>query len=290
MELLGFAEEADRGAAAKARATHTHTPLRRQLDDDLRKQYLLTEAATSSFGELFSVIASEVSQLFPQPAMGENLVPLQMIEDPALKVALADLVRLFAVEPEVYVGERVPGTMVVLAHPRPIVVIDREHLNEVDAGRRFLLAYALEGIRGQYALLFSLGRRQRRELATLLKSLMLPESERAGPTNDFVRSLPKRAVKTIERMSGRRRTRDPEDWMDEMLAIAKRAGLFGCDDFLAATRIVARLNGETIAPGEEGATALGAVLGGADLVRFYLSDDYHRLREILSAPMPAETQ
>jgi len=159
----------------------------------------------------------------------------------------------------------------------------------VDAGRRFLLGYALEGIRGNYALLYSLGRRQRKELGTLLKSLMLPESERAGPTNDFVRALPKRAVKVIERMSGQRRTRDPEDWMDEMLAIAKRAGLFSCDDFFAATRIVARLNGETIPPGQEGATALGAVLGGADLVRFYLSDDYHRLREILSNPVPVPT-
>ena len=29
--------------------------------------------------------------------------------------------------------------------------------------------------------------------------------------------------------------------------------------------------------------ALGAVLGGADLVRFYLSDDYQRLRDYLTA-------
>ena len=32
--------------------------------------------------------------------------------------------------------------------------------------------------------------------------------------------------------------------------------------------------------------ALGAVLGGADLVRFYLSDDYHRIREQLGAGGP----
>jgi hypothetical protein len=32
----------------------------------------------------------------------------------------------------------------------------------------------------------------------------------------------------------------------------------------------------------EATVALGAVLGGADLVRFYLSDDYHRLRETLA--------
>ena len=286
MEMLGFAEEGDRGAAAKARAAQTRTPLRRRLDEDLRKQFLLTDAVASPLGEVFLGMADEVAQLFPQPVMGENLIPVQTIEDPVLKVAVADLFRLYGLEAEIYVGENVPGSMAVVTQPRNIVVIDREHLTESDAGRRFLLAYALDGLRGNYSLLYSLGRRQRTELGSLLKSLILPESERAGPTNEFIKTLPKRAIKIIERLSGRRRSVNPDEWIDQMLAIPKRAGLFACDDFFAATRMIARLNGENLAVGQE-ATALGAVLGGADLVRFFLSDEYHRLREILSNPLPA---
>jgi hypothetical protein len=30
--------------------------------------------------------------------------------------------------------------------------------------------------------------------------------------------------------------------------------------------------------------ALGSVLGGPDLVRFYLSDNYQQLRDLLTAP------
>ena len=67
-----------------------------------------------------------------------------------------------------------------------------------------------------------------------------------------------------------------------MINSAKRGGLLACDDFAAATWMIARMSGENL--GSDDATvALGAVLGGADLVRFYLSDDYHRLREALAA-------
>lgn len=287
MEMLGYADESDRGAASTARAAQTHAPLRRVLDGELRSQLLLTEAVREPVGEIYTAIAAEVTALFPPPTMGENLVPVQTIDDPALKVALADLTRLYNVDAEVYIGEHVPGMVVVTAYPRRIIVIDRELLTESDACRRFLIGWALEAVRGGYALLFSLGRRQRSELGSLLRSLLLNESERAGPTNEFVRSLPKRAIKVIERHAGKGRDVDTDVWIDGMLALAKRGGLFGSDDFGAAIRMIARLNGENLAFDDTATQALGAVLGGADLVRFYLTDEYHRLREILSNPMPA---
>lgn len=68
---------------------------------------------------------------------------------------------------------------------------------------------------------------------------------------------------------------------------AKRGGLLACDDFAAATWMIARVSGENLASASHDATvALGAVLGGSDLVRFYLSDDYHRLRDTLSTAAP----
>ncbi|MCA9677392.1 MAG: tetratricopeptide repeat protein, partial [Myxococcales bacterium] len=282
MEQLGFAEDADRGAAAKARSMLAHQPLRRALDDEMRQRLLLSPAARDALGEVFMSMAQEVSALFPQPGFGENLVPLQTLDDPALKVAVADLTRMFSVDADLYIGEHVPGNVVVTAFPRRMVVIDRSLIAESDPSRRYLLGWAHEAIRGGYALLLHLGRRQRAELGSLLKALLLPEAERAGPTNDFVRALPKRAVKVLERHVGRGRDLDTEAWIDGMINSAKRGGLLACDDFAAATWMIARMSGENL--GSDDATvALGAVLGGADLVRFYLSDDYHRLREALAA-------
>jgi hypothetical protein len=66
-----------------------------------------------------------------------------------------------------------------------------------------------------------------------------------------------------------------------MLACAKRAGLVACDDFHAAIWTVALLSGERLSS-HHATVALGAVLGGPDLVRFYLSDSYQQLRDLLT--------
>jgi hypothetical protein len=74
---------------------------------------------------------------------------------------------------------------------------------------------------------------------------------------------------------------DVAAWLDGTVAQAKRGGLLACDDYAAAIWAVARLAGETPASHDE-TIALGAVLGGADLLRFYISDDYQRLRDYLA--------
>ncbi len=142
-----------------------------------------------------------------------------------------------------------------------------------------------DAIRGGYALLQSMGRRQRAELGGLLKSMLLPENERPGPTSEFMRTLPRNALRIIERLQGMARASDSEEWIDGMLATGRRAGLFACDDFAAATRMIARLNGDHVGAAEIQAMAL--VLSGEDLVRFYLSDEYHRLRDSLSRTLPS---
>jgi hypothetical protein len=43
------------------------------------------------------------------------------------------------------------------------------------------------------------------------------------------------------------------------------------------------MSGERLASHDE-AVALGAVLGGPDLVRFYLSDNYQLIRDLLVLP------
>ncbi len=282
MEQLGFAEDSDQGAVAKLRASLPYHPVRRALDDEMRLRLLATAAARDPFGEVLAAASAELSGLYPPPPLGENLVPVQGMDDPGLKVAVADVARLTAIDADVFVGERVPGLVSLVASPRRLVVIDRILVGEADGPRRYLLGWAFEALRGGYAFLHHLGRRQRSELGNFMKSLLLPESDRPGPTNEFVKALPKRAQKVLERHQGWGREVDGDTWIDGMLGTAKRGGLLACDDFSAATWMIARLTGEMLLS-HDATLSLGAVLGGSDLVRFYLSDDYQRLREYLTA-------
>ena len=76
---------------------------------------------------------------------------------------------------------------------------------------------------------------------------------------------------------------DPGAWIDSMLACAKRAGLVACDDFAAAIWMVAKQAGENFTNHQD-TVALGSVLGGPDLVRFFLSDQYQMIRDLLALP------
>ncbi len=282
MEQLGFAEDADRAESARVRGQLPYMPTQRPLDDDLRARLLVNSAARDVFGEIMASAHDELAALYPAPFLGENLTPAQRIDDASLRVAIADVARLTGVDADVFVGERVPGLVAMVASPRRLVVIDRSLVTEADGPRRYLLGWAFEALRGGYAFLHHLGKKQRSELGAFLKSLLLPEAERPGPTNDFVRTLPKRAQRVLERHSGGGRDLDGDAWIDAMLSIAKRGGLVACDDFAAATWMIARISGEMLLS-HDATVALGAVLGGADLVRFYLSDDYQRIRESLAA-------
>jgi hypothetical protein len=154
-------------------------------------------------------------------------------------------------------------------------------LNEQDLPLRFMFGYAFEAIRGGYAALLQLGARQRRELAQLLRGL-LSDVEPTGSAADLMNNADTVAAKILERHAGTRDV-DPGAWIDDMLACAKRGGLVACDDFAAAIWAVARLSGEVLATHDD-TVALGAVLGGSDLVRFYLSDNYQLIRDLLSLP------
>jgi len=282
MDQLGFAEDDDKAELARIRTTLPFTPVRRGLDDDLRARLLVTGAARDVFGEILAAANEELVALYPAPLLGENLIPAQRFDDAGLRVAIADVARLTGVEADVFVGERVPGLVAMVASPRRLIVVDRSLVGEADGPRRYLLGWAFEALRGGYAFLHHLGRRQRSELGGFLKSLLLPESERPGPTNEFVRGLPKRAQKVLERHANTSRELDGDVWIDAMLNSAKRGGLVACDDFAAATWMIARISGEMLLS-HDATVALGAVLGGADLVRFYLSDDYHRIRDHLTS-------
>ncbi|MDQ3298111.1 MAG: hypothetical protein M3619_16100, partial [Myxococcota bacterium] len=282
LDLLGFAEEADRVTSQRLRAVRVAAPLRRVLDAEQRERYLLTTAAREPLGEVFDAFAEALSNRVAQPSLGTNLMPAQATGDPRLLQFAAEIGAMYQTDAEIFVGEKVPGMAAVTAYPRRLLVIDRQLLGESDAALRFLFGYAFEAIRGGYATLLQVGARQRRELAQLLRALVSPEGDSSGAAAELVDSASLEAQAVLERHAGQRDV-DAGAFLDGMLALAKRAGLVACDDFSAAIWMVARMTGEQLAT-HDATVALGSVLGGPDLVRFYLSDDYQALRDLLVAP------
>jgi tetratricopeptide (TPR) repeat protein len=281
LDLLGFAEEHDRQTLQRVRGVISSEPFTRVLDDTQRDQYLLTQAARDPLGEVFSAFAEQITGYITQPSLGTNLIPAHASGHPRLPSLVTEVSGLFETQAEVFVGDKVPGLAAVTAYPRKLLVIDRTLLDEQDAGLRFLLGYAFEAIRGRYATLLQVGARGRRELAMLLRSLVATDGDLPSAAVELVNAASEQAQLVLEKHAGTRDV-DPGAWADGMLALAKRAGLLACDDFTAAIWMVARLTGEQL-PSHDAAVALGAVLGGPDLVRFYLSDDYQHLRDVLTA-------
>ncbi len=278
LKFLGFAEPEDRHTAERLLHAARPRPMRRGLDGAAREQHLLTAAARSGLGALFSAFSPQLSSLVSAPFLGENLAPAVSV-DPRVAEIVTELGYLFQTDAEVFVGERVPGGAVVTDRPQRLVVLDRALLDESAATLRFVLGYALEAIRGGYAMLLQLGARQHRELATWLRALLAADVQ-TGPVADLINQAPPEAIQILEQHAGTRDV-DAGAWIDGMLACAKRAGLVACDDFGASIRGVARMSGERLASDDQ-TYALGAVLGGPDLVRFYLSDDYQQLRDVVT--------
>ena len=277
LDLLGFAEETDRTTMQRLRASRVAAQLHQPLDE-ARRRLLVTPAAKDPLGEIFGAFAQEISEIVSSPSLGVDLQPAQSVGDARLLKLAEEVGVLYATDAEIFIGDKVPGLAAVTAFPQRLLVIDRSLLAESDLALRFLLGYAFESIRGGYALLLQLGARQRRELAQLLRTLVAPEQE--GLAAELIARASARSVKVLEKHAGLRDV-DPGAWMDGMLACAKRAGLVACDDFAAAIWMVAKLSGENL-ESHDATVALGSVLGGSDLVRFYLSDDYQQLRDQLS--------
>ena len=280
LDQLGFSEDADRATLQRLRATRIGAPLRNALSEEARRKLLLTAAARDPVGELFDALAQELTALVVPPSLGDNLSPAIALGDARLVALATEVGGLYQAEAEIFVGDKVPGLLAVTAYPRRLLVLDRALLAEPDAILRFLLGYAFEAIRGGYAALLQLGARQRRELGNLLRALLTPEAEATGSAAELIGTISARAQQVIARHVGVRDV-DPGAWLDGMLACAKRAGLVACDDFPSAIWAVALLSGER--PASQHATvALGSVLGGADLVRFFLSDAYQQVRDLLT--------
>jgi golgin subfamily B member 1 len=283
LEMLGYAEDAERQYLAKLRQRMAGRQRVRGLTDDLRDQFVLAAGVHGAFLDLFQLVTEALVQYYPLTYVGENPQPLVPGENPALTAAIDETLRLFGVTADVVLATKVPGnTMSVEAQPKPVVVIDRAFTTLPDEELRFLLGRCIEPLRGNYGLLQRLAPSQRKEVGNLLLQLLLPESQREPAAQEFARALPRKTLKALEKvpLSGSVMP-DPADWFASLGRSCDRAGLMASDDVSAAVRMLARLSGQELLLGTAGEVALGAVGEGADLVRYYLSDDYHRLHQAM---------
>jgi tetratricopeptide (TPR) repeat protein len=278
LHLLGYADPEDPPPSKRL----LRPPARGVLSDELRRRYLLPGPATSLYTEALGVLREVLEPSFPPPPLG----PLEPADD-ALRGCLGELGRLFGLTVEVALGERVPGGMMALDLPRPMVIIDHALADGLgDAERRFLLGRALEALRGGYALPLRLHPGERAELGRILDQALLPEGIRTQTIQEFLDRLPRRAARSLDRLvaNATGMAAVPLNlWLAALGVGCDRAGLVACDDIAAAAHVLARLGGEDLAVSAEGAVALGQLPGGEDLVRFFLSDAYHELRLGLGA-------
>ncbi len=218
-------------------------------------------------------VREQLDALYPVPMVG-SAVPAAQLPDPAFKVSVVDVQRLYGVTPDVFVSDTVPGGVLLVDLPRPMVFIEQPLIDLPDAERRFISgARAFEPLRGGYSLVTRLQPPQRAELAQMLEQLVKPDSERDPQAQEFVRSLPRKSQKAIEKLRGQSAGASGAGWYAALVLAADRAGLLACDDVGAAARVLARLSGENSDAATAGdGLAMGQVPGVSELVRFFLSD------------------
>jgi tetratricopeptide (TPR) repeat protein len=285
LDMLGYAEDTERQYLASLRARLALRTRARSLSDDLREQFLLPPGMLGPFLDVYLLVREPLLQFYPLTYVGENPQPLVPGENPAFAAAIGESLRVFGLDADFVLATRVPGaTISVDAAPKPVVVLDRDFVSLGDAEIRFLLGRCIEPLRGGYGLLMRLAPSQRKEVGNLLLQLLLPDSQRDPAAQEFARSLPRKVLKSLEKipLSGSVMP-DPAMWFQALGSACDRAGLLVADDVGAAMRILARFSGQELLLGTDGEVALGAVGDGADLVRYFLSDDFHRLNLAMAA-------
>jgi tetratricopeptide (TPR) repeat protein len=265
LSLLGYVDAAQ---AARPRMP----AVRASLSEELRKTRLAPAAATSLCTEALLAVKETLEQIYP--ILPPTAVPAAQLNDPGFKVALVEIQRLLGTTVEVFVAREVPGGCQVYELPRPTLYVSAAVIDLPDPERRFWLGRALAALRGGWAILARLDPARRSEVAMLVVELCKPESARDPQAQDFVKALPRKSQKALERIVGlaqQQQVPTGPEWLAGIEAEAERAGLLACDDVAAGARAVA------VEESGEGQAAAGA------LIRFYLSDGYHELRTQVGA-------
>lgn len=304
LQLLGYSSPDGARAAQLLSLDRGPRPsaYRQALSAELRQRYLFPKALREvPYFELLQLTLDGLGRLFPPPwPLPVETEPASGASDADFKLALADAQRLFGLEVEVLFAAQVPGYVLALeplsAGGPKVVVMEHSILERSDAERRFLLGRAFESLRIGAALLLRLSAGEAAEWLQLCRALLRPTTpqahEKEGSLDEasakkaaeFISGLTRSAEHALARLAAASAatadsTLSPENFLAALPFVVDRAGLLFCNDIAAAVRMMARAQGEELAlvEGHGGGALLGQVLGGAELVRYYLSDSYHEL-------------
>ncbi len=201
MGLMGILEGGDRPPAVAP------VPRRGVLSDELRAQ-CIGPAARGALTEALAAVREPLEQSYPF-APPSDAVPLPQMGDPTLRAVVQDLERVFGVAAEVYVAPSLPVAFVLSDQPKPAIYLSQGASQLPDAERRVLLGNALEALRGGYALITRLAEHARLEVSNLLDQLVRPESERSAEAQSYIKALPRKATKALEKLWGVKRSTIP---------------------------------------------------------------------------------
>ena len=271
MFLMGLIEPSDRVPAVQP------APRRAVLSDELRAQYI-APGVRGPLLEALAAVREPLEDAYPFVAPADA-VSLAQVGDPALRSLVQDLERVFGVSAEVFVAPEVPGGFLVNELPKPVIYLSRVLLDTASrqgeqgqgAERRVVLGSALEALRGGYGLLTRVPASARAEITNLLGQLVRPENERSPEAQSYIRALPRKSQKALEKLwvVGRRNTLPPGQvapaesqpnalvpppvplaagatpeaiarWLEDLDRSMQRAALIASDDLGACTRVFSR--------------------------------------------------
>lgn len=205
-------------------------------------------------------------------ARGGGLVtaPLSTVRDRAARGVIASCQAELGADVEVLVADRVPGLWTTRALPTPTLVLDRSLMIEPALGLRFVVGMGVEAARRGVGGLLEPRSRARAQLVAMVGEL-------ARADEDGVPAAPVSGELATASLGQLARQAEPAGlaaWLTSVEASCRRNGLLACGSLLAACQQLARLAGEPPAL-DEGQVTIGLALPGADLVQYFLSDEYH---------------
>jgi len=288
MEMLGWASRDDRVKLGALRRRHAIKPTI-ALDDGLR-QFLAAFSSDRFVEGAWSVVCDSLEGLFPLELPGENVQPLGQVGQAEFRQLADWCTKFVAVEATLLVADAVPGGAAVDTVDGGRLVIDRLFLERPAAEVAFVLGRNLEYLRSGHSLLSRLAFDDRLLLGELLHGLLQSPESQNDLAQEFRRGVPRRTLKLLDEVAAGYRdslaageeVNLPARWFTGVDRTANNTGLVSSNDIAAALRMVAQLSGQDLAVGPRGEVAVQLVADGPELVQFFLSEPYIKLRRKLA--------
>jgi tetratricopeptide (TPR) repeat protein len=289
MEMLGWADRDERVKLTSLRRQFGVKPST-PLDDGLRG-YLGAFSSDRFVERVWEAVREPLERLFPLE-MPEASRPASEVGHAEFRQLAEWCVNFVAESTAVLVADSVPGGSAADTDEGGRVLMDRLFLERPAAEVAFVLGRNLGYLRSGHALLSRLAFDDRALLGELLGGLLQTAEEQQDLAKEFRRGMSRRMLKQLddiaaayqESLAADGEENLPARWFAGVDRTANNTGLVACNDVSAALRMMAQLGGQDLAVGPRGEIAVQLVTDGPELVQFFLSDNYTKLRRRLANP------